>query len=401
MKKYDIFLSYCGDGGFETAVHIYNILTHDGYTVSFDKDNSHSGPFNDNMRKRVGECTDFIVILDEHVFDRYKDPEFDFDNDSLRIELAHALEKKKNIISIKLDGFKDFPNNLPEDIKDIRKYHFLKFDNEFPCDFYKKLKSNLKSSQRLSLLLLNYLQKKSFSELINWIFIYIVLFCLLFIIVDGYENNKSYENDDIVKLTSAEFMYQKGYNYHKGQGVSQDYKQALFWYKKAAEKGNTKAMNSIGFCYDRGLGVSQNYKQALFWYKKAAEKGDIYAMYNLGYYYYQGLGISQDYNQALYWYKKSAEGGCDVAMNNLGGFYLKGEGVSQDYKQALFWFKKAAEKGNSTAIINLALFYRYGKGVEINELIADKLIKASDIAKNGDTDRAIEMVKEALKITSR
>lgn len=35
---YDIFISYRRRGGFETAKHLYDLLTKDGYRVSFDID---------------------------------------------------------------------------------------------------------------------------------------------------------------------------------------------------------------------------------------------------------------------------------------------------------------------------------------------------------------------------
>ena len=36
MKKYDIFISYRRDGGYETAKHLFDLLIRDGYSVSFD-----------------------------------------------------------------------------------------------------------------------------------------------------------------------------------------------------------------------------------------------------------------------------------------------------------------------------------------------------------------------------
>ncbi len=36
--EFDIFISYRRDGGYETAKHLYDLLTRDGYKVSFDLD---------------------------------------------------------------------------------------------------------------------------------------------------------------------------------------------------------------------------------------------------------------------------------------------------------------------------------------------------------------------------
>ena len=40
---YDIFISYRRRGGFETAKHLYDLLTKDGYRVSFDIDTLRNG----------------------------------------------------------------------------------------------------------------------------------------------------------------------------------------------------------------------------------------------------------------------------------------------------------------------------------------------------------------------
>jgi TPR repeat protein len=46
--------------------------------------------------------------------------------------------------------------------------------------------------------------------------------------------------------------------------------------------------------YYLGDGISQDYKQAIFWYRKAAMQLDANAQYNLGYMYLDGEGVSQD-----------------------------------------------------------------------------------------------------------
>ena len=71
----------------------------------------------------------------------------------------------------------------------------------------------------------------------------------------------------------AEAQNNLGYAYEKGEGVEQDYAQAVFWYRKAAEQGYAMAQNNMGIMYDNGRGVDQDYDQAVNWYRKAAEQG--------------------------------------------------------------------------------------------------------------------------------
>ena len=61
--------------------------------------------------------------------------------------------------------------------------------------------------------------------------------------------------------------------YQNGWGVEQSYSQAVSWFRKAAEQGNTEALASMGLMYLKGWGVTQNYDTALEWYGKAAAQG--------------------------------------------------------------------------------------------------------------------------------
>ncbi|WP_304666925.1 tetratricopeptide repeat protein, partial [Neisseria bergeri] len=68
----------------------------------------------------------------------------------------------------------------------------------------------------------------------------------------------------------------------QGQGVRQDYAQAVQWYRKAAEQGYAGAQVNLGLMYEQGQGVRQDYAQAVQWYRKAAEQGYAGAQVNLG-----------------------------------------------------------------------------------------------------------------------
>lgn len=52
--------------------------------------------------------------------------------------------------------------------------------------------------------------------------------------------------------------------------------------------------------------------KAVYWFSKAAEKGDAVAQYNLASCYENGNCVKQDGDKAVYWYTKAAEQGIDV-----------------------------------------------------------------------------------------
>jgi TPR repeat protein len=82
--------------------------------------------------------------------------------------------------------------------------------------------------------------------------------------------------------------------------------------------------------YANGQGVPQDYVQAVSWYRKAAEQGDADAQFGLGTMYFNGRGVPQDYAQAVSWFRKAAAQGDAKAQNSLGVMYANGQGVPQD-----------------------------------------------------------------------
>jgi len=147
-------------------------------------------------------------------------------------------------------------------------------------------------------------------------------------------------------------QYNLGWMYANGQGVTQDYKQAVGWYTKAAEQGDVSAQYNLGLMYTKGQGVTQDHKKAVYWHKKAAEQGDADAQYNLGWMYENGRGVTQDYKQAVYWYTKASEQGRADAQVNLGNMCYNGQGVTQNYKLGYVWESLAAAQGDKKAIKN-------------------------------------------------
>ncbi len=86
--------------------------------------------------------------------------------------------------------------------------------------------------------------------------------------------------------------------YAKGDGVPQDYVEALQWIRKAADQGNADALFALGFMYLKGRGVQQDYVEALKWYRKAAERGSTRAtraLYTLGAWFGEGHGAGNSF----------------------------------------------------------------------------------------------------------
>lgn len=65
--------------------------------------------------------------------------------------------------------------------------------------------------------------------------------------------------------------------YSLGNGVGVDYKQAFYWYEKAAQAGLIEVQYYVGALYLDDKGVNVDYRQALIWCTKAANPGHSYA----------------------------------------------------------------------------------------------------------------------------
>ena len=179
--------------------------------------------------------------------------------------------------------------------------------------------------------------------------------------------------------------------YCYGNGVVQNFIEAMKWYKKAVKAGDASAMGNVNRIHRYGYDVKQNYIEAMTmeWYKKAADIGDVTAMSNMGWFYEKGYGVAQNYNEAMNWYKKAAEVGHASAMNKVGDFYYHGQGVIQSYTEAMKWYKKAAKAGSAEAMYNVGWLYHQGYGIVQNHNEALKWYKKA--ADQGNHDAIIKI----------
>jgi len=63
--------------------------------------------------------------------------------------------------------------------------------------------------------------------------------------------------------------------YDKGRGVSQDYKEAVKWYRVAADQGSARAQVNLGVMYSCGRGVALNLVAAYALYNISAKNDSV------------------------------------------------------------------------------------------------------------------------------
>jgi len=137
-------------------------------------------------------------------------------------------------------------------------------------------------------------------------------------------------------------QYKVGLCYRLGLHVKHDNKEAVRWFKMAAEMGHAKAQRRLADAYSSGL-VLRDEKEACKWYAKAAEQGDADSQNMLGFYYLNGRAFPKDEKEALKWFKMAAAQMDIIGQVNVGDFYRKGIVVQKDEKEAVKWYVKATE----------------------------------------------------------
>jgi TonB family protein len=193
--------------------------------------------------------------------------------------------------------------------------------------------------------------------------IYIAILIICFTLGIYYGNKLIYNDIDFIE---GEKLFNK-----------KEYKRALPFLLKSAQRGNPISGLSLGLMYEYGEGVEKDYKKSVFWYKMSAKQKNAIAENNLGTMYYSGKGLLKNYKKAFYWFSKAAVHGNKLAQYNLGCMYYDGESVLKNHKKAFHWIKKSAVQGNEFAQNFLSKMYRDGKGVLKNPELSQYWLKKS------------------------
>lgn len=214
-------------------------------------------------------------------------------------------------------------------------------------------------------------------------------------------------------LGNPEAQFVMGQMYQIGLGVQKDVKNAITYYKHAADQENLSAEYNLGLLYIEGKEIDADYQQGISWLRDAAFKGNSFAQYALAMIYELGYKnvageevISPDLNQATAMYflaannhygpaqfrlaellardkprdvatkirysqliKRMYEGavaeGIEQAVLPL-AFFDAGSSDAAKQKQAFQVVSKAAHEGNEKAALLLGILYDRGIGVEPN-----------------------------------
>ena len=101
----------------------------------------------------------------------------------------------------------------------------------------------------------------------------------------------------------------KWFNPTKGYGFIEpdDGGKDVFAHITAVERAVQHAQNVLGAIYMYGEGIPQDFYEAVKWFRLAAEQHHRRAQFMLGVLYWSGDGVPQDYDQAVKWFRLADE----------------------------------------------------------------------------------------------
>jgi len=130
-----------------------------------------------------------------------------------------------------------------------------------------------------------------------------------------------------------------------------DYARAEREFRPLAERGNVLAQYKLGLMYNNGEGVKQNFGEAVKWFNRAASQGYAPAQRGLGIKFGKGQGVKRNYGEAVRWYRFGADQGDAASQYRLGRMYALGRGIRRDFTEAFAWFNLAADQKIEDAAI--------------------------------------------------
>ena len=179
----------------------------------------------------------------------------------------------------------------------------------------------------------------------------------------------------------------------KSFGTEKSKREAVEWYRKAANSGHARAQRKLADCYEKGEGVPKDDAEAAKWktaeqeqlrtdYERsriAAEQGNPVDQFLVAEKLLSGEGVATDAAEGLRFLKMAAESLCDLSIFiTVGNFYRDGKDFAKDEEEGARWIrlglekmKQAAENGSVDAQYTIGSMYFYGtSGVVIDKTAA-------------------------------
>ena len=207
-------------------------------------------------------------------------------------------------------------------------------------------------------------------------------------------------------------MFNLGTAYYNGDGVGIDNVAAFAWFLLAQDFGSppavdavkrmteearslqTNAFEKIGDMYQKGDDFPKSYMDAVNWYRKAAESGETRVQVKLANLLLHDSTGTPNYDEVHRLCEKAAKQNSATGTYCVGELYQQGFGVERDLPMAAMWFTKAAKMGLSVAALRLGEMYWKGEGLKQDKISAYEFIYLASVALPEATQERERLEKE-------
>ena len=157
----------------------------------------------------------------------------------------------------------------------------------------------------------------------------------------------------ILSIRAIANLYKQG-----GLEFPQDLDEAISWYQKSHELGDSRAQRDIATIYISKIKQSSNHKEIIQWINLIDQTGDPQNYTQIGLLYLQGKGVPKSEKEALSWFEKAAGLKYKPAYDLIAQTHR--EGVLQDIDKSITYYQKLAYAGSieaQNALAEIYIFY--------------------------------------------
>lgn len=146
------------------------------------------------------------------------------------------------------------------------------------------------------------------------------------------------------KLLFIPAIYNTAVCYERGIGTSTNIIDAVELYIKAANKSHLQSQVRLGQLYKKNQP-----NESVYWYRLAADQGDTTSLFEIAKAHLNGIGANQDYEAAFGYFLKAANKNHPDSMFEVGSLYLRGLGTEKNIQEAKRWILQSKSKKNARA----------------------------------------------------
>jgi TPR repeat protein len=173
----------------------------------------------------------------------------------------------------------------------------------------------------------------------------------------------------------ARMQFELGRMAEQGTGrLAANPREALRWYRLAAEKGHADAQFALAQAYATGRGVMQDQEEAVFWLNRAAKQNHAPSLIELARLHEEGAGVRRNQAWATELIRRAAAAGNPAGQYLYSNRLEVGAGVAQNKRAAWAWLRRAAENGYPAAMARLGQTGDAGTGTSVKEALAAYLL---------------------------